>query len=295
MQSIISENSEDINNVDDNNLESSKVTIDNDVNNNEREEAGRKSVVQIIIYILIGLFVAITVIFFIVLKPAKQMTVEYNNCISNFNSKAEEFNKVAETVDVNNISGIANHIDYLPTQDTSYLSVIKSIFNGNSVDKIRKDIETINTFSKNIDEDMLVLKELNCPSKEWVVDRLNAIELISGTEYVSEGNDPNGLLKKEDGGYEECVYFSLSNIKQNEVEGDSIVDKGTDCGGAIEIFKTKEDAEARCEYLAEYDNTILYSGSYAIVGTMVVRVSYILTNEQQYYITDLIVSAFTAK
>lgn len=293
MQNIINENNDDINNVDDNYLKSNKMTNEADVNNNDRKVEGRKSKVQIIIFVLLGLFVAIALIFFIVIKPAKQMIVEYNNSILIFNIKAYEFNRVVESVDVNNISGIANYIECLPEQNISCLSAMKSLMNGNSADKISKDIDTIDTFAKNIDEDMLVLKKINCPSKEWVIERLNTIELISGTEYVSEGNDPNGLLKKEGGGYEECVYFSLSNIKQDEVEGDSIVDKGTDCGGAIEIFKTKEDAETRCEYLAEYDNTMLYSGSYAIVGTMVIRVSYILTNEQQYYITDLIVDAFT--
>lgn len=31
----------------------------------------------------------------------------------------------------------------------------------------------------------------------------------------------------------------------------------------------------RCEYLSDYDNTILYSGSYTLLGTMAIRASYL--------------------
>ena len=54
-----------------------------------------------------------------------------------------------------------------------------------------------------------------------------------------------------------------------------------------------QDAEARCEYLSGFDNTILYTGSYAIVGTMVIRISYAYTDEAQYEMTDRIAKAFT--
>ena len=49
----------------------------------------------------------------------------------------------------------------------------------------------------------------------------------------------------------------------------------------------------RVSYLAGFDNTILYSGSYAIVGTMVIRTSYLLTDEEQYNLTDAITRAVT--
>ena len=51
---------------------------------------------------------------------------------------------------------------------------------------------------------------------------------------------------------------------------------------------------ARCEYLSDYDNTILYSGSYALLGTMVIRVSHLLDNKGQYDITSEIVEALTS-
>lgn len=49
----------------------------------------------------------------------------------------------------------------------------------------------------------------------------------------------------------------------------------------------------RCEYLKQFDDTMLYTGFYSIVGTMVVRTSYVLTDEQQYTLNDYIVQQFT--
>ncbi len=48
-----------------------------------------------------------------------------------------------------------------------------------------------------------------------------------------------------------------------------------------------------CEYLHGFDNTILYTGSYAIVGTMVIRISYIYTTEEQYEMTNRITKELT--
>ena len=87
---------------------------------------------------------------------------------------------------------------------------------------------------------------------------------------MTSDNDPNGLLHQENGGYTACIYFTSTGI---ETAGDSPVSKGTDGGGAVEVYSTVQDAEARCEYLSGFDNTILYTGSYAIVGTMVIRIS----------------------
>ena len=62
----------------------------------------------------------------------------------------------------------------------------------------------------------------------------------------------------------------------------------------MEIYNTLEEARARCEYLSGFDGTILYSGSYAILGTMVIRTSYKLTNEQQLAFTRMITEKLTA-
>ena len=119
------------------------------------------------------------------------------------------------------------------------------------------------------------------------------VEGITGFQQVTEVLNPDGLLGKE-GGYSACVYFTHNAINQSEVPGNNIVAKGTDAGGAVEIYPTLADAQARVEYLAGFDDTILYSGSYAIVGTMVIRTSYKFSDEYQLFLTNAITMALTS-
>ncbi len=89
------------------------------------------------------------------------------------------------------------------------------------------------------------------------------------------------------------MYFSIAGINQDDLECADVVAKGTDCGGAIEVFENEEDALIRCEYLSQFDNTLMYSGSFAIIGTMVIMTSYILLNEQQTELTSKITEIVT--
>lgn len=152
------------------------------------------------------------------------------------------------------------------------------------------DIRTIVDLSDYLTENIRILEQITAPSKAWVAERLQNVDDILEIQAVTPDNDPNGLLNKEDGGYTACIYFTSTGIN---VDGDSPVSKGTDGGGAIEVYGTLEDAEARCEYLHGFDNTILYTGSYAIVGTMVIRISYIYTTEEQYEMTNRITKELT--
>lgn len=45
--------------------------------------------------------------------------------------------------------------------------------------------------------------------------------------------------------------------------------------------------------ITKWKRTVLSSGSYAIVGTMVIRISYQYTEEMQYEMTDRITQEFT--
>lgn len=58
---------------------------------------------------------------------------------------------------------------------------------------------------------------------------------------------------------------------------------------------TLAQTQAPCDYLGSFDETILYTGSYAMVGTMVVRTSYLLTGGVQYALTDEIIHALTTE
>lgn len=108
---------------------------------------------------------------------------------------------------------------------------------------------------------------------------------------VTEDNDPNGNLNKA-GGYTSTVYFESSNVNQAEVYGTDLIDRGTDAGGAIEVYANSDDAERRNTYLATYDGTILASGSHEVLGTIVIRTSNELTATQQKQLTDAIKTAF---
>ena len=138
----------------------------------------------------------------------------------------------------------------------------------------------------------LMALQIENPNKEWVMDRLLEIDDIVQREAVTKEKDPNGLLSL-DGGYTSCIYFTTTSVKPGSVKGMGPVEKGVDGGGAIEVYATIEDAKCRCDYLGKYDGTLLYSGSYAILGTMVIRTSYQLDNEEQIELTNKIMQVFT--
>jgi hypothetical protein len=141
-----------------------------------------------------------------------------------------------------------------------------------------------------MEDDLEVVAQITNPTADWVVQRLTDVEQITEMAVASEDNDPGHLLGK-DGGYTSCVYFNISDIEL--MDGETVLEKGTDAGGAIEVYATVRDAEARCDYLAGFDGTLMYSGSYAIVGTMVIRTSYILDGTDQLELTNEITQSFT--
>lgn len=133
---------------------------------------------------------------------------------------------------------------------------------------------------------VLQMKQITNPNEDFVIQRLKGIPNISGYQAVTEDHDPNGNLKKQ-GGYTSTVYFSTPLIDQSSVYGNDIVDKGTECGGAIEVYASEEDAEKRDSYLASFDGAgMLNSGSHKVLGTIVIRTSTKLTATQQNEFTN---------
>lgn len=126
------------------------------------------------------------------------------------------------------------------------------------------------------------LKQVTAPTEGFVIERIQAVEGITGVSAVTEDNDRNGNLGKQ-GGYTAQVFFTYNLVNQSDLsfEGDSIIEKGTDGGGSIEVYSTVEDAENRNTYLGAFDVGILASGSHRVVGTMIVRTSDELTASQQ--------------
>ena len=240
---------------------------------------------------IIGIAV-IGMLFAKVIIPAQNATKKYNIAVKEYNNGAEKYNEAAEKASLDNIDGLPTKADTLGSVSESYFAVIKSLLNGNSKAKIKKDISKLEEMSKMLAENAKVAEQVTVPEEVWLINRLQSVDGIKDIVPVTKDNDPNGMLNKEDG-YVSCVYFSYDKVNNSSVPGENVIDKGTDCGGAVEIYGTLQAAQNRVSYLAGFDNTILYSGSYAIVGTMVIRTSYLLTDEEQYNLTDVITRAVT--
>lgn len=217
---------------------------------------------------------------------------EYNAAVENYNVVAEEYKKVQEITSLENIAGLpkVNGPKVCLDDNIEFADFLESSL---SRDTIVRDTAKIVEETNDLLYALILAQQITNPDEEWVVTRLKSIDDIVDIQAVTEDHDPNQLLNV-DGGYTSCVYFSANGIQQGSVKGATIIDKGTDAGGSVEVYKTVTDAQNRCEYLGQFDNTLLYSGSYAILGTIVIRTSYLLTNEQQVELTNKITAAFTA-
>ncbi len=151
-------------------------------------------------------------------------------------------------------------------------------------------IKELNEIFTVLDMSIKQFKQLNNPKEEFVIERLKTIDEITYVQAVTEDNDPNGKLNKA-GGYTATVYFESKNINQSEIYGSNLIDKGTNAGGSIEVYANEEDAIKRNEYLAIFDGGIFSSGSHRVVGTMVIRISNLLTASQQKNLEEKIFNA----
>ncbi len=133
---------------------------------------------------------------------------------------------------------------------------------------------------------------VNVPTEAYVIRCLQSIPEITGISAVTEETDPMDNLNKP-GWYVAHVYFSVSLIDQTEVYGDSLIDKGTEAGGSIEVYTCTEDAINREKYLAGFDGSVLASGSHTVLGTCVVRTSDKLTATQQKDLEAKLIAALT--
>ena len=210
----------------------------------------------------------------------------YASLLNQYEVVADAYNSLLNKTACDYIRDIPTSVEQIeieiPTSISNNYDEIKYI---ESLDNIYKHIKEIAPYCT-------LLEQITAPDQKWVEERLNEVKSITGYMGVSKNNDPNNLLDKK-GGYSSCLYFTSKYIDPKTIEGSDIVAKGTDAGGAIEIYPDLESAKARCEYLSQFDNTLLYSGSYVIVGTMVVRTSYKLSDKEQVNMTDDIIKALT--
>ncbi len=142
------------------------------------------------------------------------------------------------------------------------------------------EITTIKKDKKELEDSVKQFKQLSNPKEDFIIARLKELETIDEIAPATEDNDPNGNLNKQ-GGYTSQIYFSTPTlVDQSQFDGD-VIEKGTDSGGSIEIYRTVKDAKRREEYLSNFDGGAFASGSHTVVGTVLVRTSDKLTASQQ--------------
>lgn len=155
-----------------------------------------------------------------------------------------------------------------------------------------KALQELSKHKDNLEKSIKQYALVNNPKEKYVIKCLKKVKAISGISAATEKNDPNGNLHKP-GGYTSQVYFSCKWVDQSQFTEKTIIDKGTDCGGSIEVYKTPEEAKERNDYLAGYDGGILASGSHKVVGTVVVRTSDELTASKQKKLEKAIIKQLT--
>lgn len=159
------------------------------------------------------------------------------------------------------------------------------------------ELTAISTAYTNLENRKKQYKQVTNPSEEFVLQRILTVDDVVDARAVTEDQDPNGNLHKS-GGYTSTVYFESKNVDQSDVYvsgeySDVLIDKGTDAGGAIEVYEKVEDAEKRRDYLASYDGSIFANGTHTVVGTVLVRTSNKLTATQQKELEQKVIDALT--
>lgn len=129
------------------------------------------------------------------------------------------------------------------------------------------------------------------PTEEHIINCLQETPNVLGVAPVTEDNDPNDGLQKEDG-YYSAVYFFVNLIDPDTIYGDTLIDKGTDAGGCVEAYRNVEDAIARDSYLSKLDKfKLLNPGSHSVFENLVIRTSKHLSQAQQIQLEKNIVAA----
>lgn len=225
-----------------------------------------------------------------------ELTIEatraYNEAVGVWNANVTEYNEAVQLTSIANVEGLPSSLELLSVASEDFEDNAEVARGTYRKEQIATDTETVLDMAKQVAQAVTLVKQITAPAGDWVMERLNTVESITEAQAVTETQNPDGLLGKE-GGYSSCIYFTVADASPDEVPGNSVVAKGADAGGAVEVYPSLADAEARVQYLAGLDGTVLYSGSYAIVGTMVIRTSYKLSDAQQLDLTNAVTTAFT--
>lgn len=271
--------------------------------------------------IIVAVIVVIAVIvgslgaYFGYFKPHKEAVEAYNVVVSDIQEKNDqldgEIKKLQELVDnedkpldettidtakeaLKNAGASKIVIGEMPKATKDILSRTKEL--STPVD-YSDELTSLSTAYTNLENSKKQYKQVVNPSEEFVMQRILTVDDVADARAVTEDQDPNGNLHKA-GGYTSTIYFESKTVNQSDVYvsgeyADVLIDKGTDAGGAIEVYKNVEDAEKRRDYLATYDGTIFANGTHTVIGTVLVRASNELTATQQKELEQKVIDALT--
>lgn len=154
-------------------------------------------------------------------------------------------------------------------------------------------LEKFATNKVNLENSIKQYALVDAPDESYIIICLGKVPNVVDISAVTEDKDPNGNLNKA-GGYTAQVYFSSDLVNQSDVSGTTVIEKGTDCGGSIEVYASAEEAQNRNDYLGGFDGSIFASGSHTVIGTVLVRTSDKLTASRQKEMEANIISLLTS-
>lgn len=267
--------------------------------------------VVVVIAVIVGSLGA----YFGYFKPHKEAVAAYNVVVSDIQEKSDqldgEIKKLQELVDnedkpldettidtakeaLKNAGASKIVIGEMPKATKDILSRTKEL--STPVD-YSDELTSLSTAYTNLENSKKQYKQVVNPSEEFVMQRILTVDDVADARAVTEDQDPNGNLHKA-GGYTSTIYFESKTVNQSDVYvsgeyADVLIDKGTDAGGAIEVYENVEDAEKRRDYLATFDGTIFANGTHTVIGTVLVRTSNELTATQQKELEQKVIDALT--
>ena len=267
--------------------------------------------VVVVIAVIVGSLGA----YFGYFKPHKEAVEAYNVVVSDIQEKNDQLDgkikKLQELVDnedkpldettidtakeaLKNAGASKIVIGEMPKATKDILSRTKEL--STPVD-YSDELTSLSTAYTNLENSKKQYKQVVNPSEEFVMQRILTVDDVADARAVTEDQDPNGNLHKA-GGYTSTIYFESKTVNQSDVYvsgeyADVLIDKGTDAGGAIEVYENVEDAEKRRDYLATFDGTIFANGTHTVIGTVLVRTSNELTATQQKELEQKVIDALT--
>lgn len=274
-----------------------------------------KLIIIVAVVVVIAVIVGSLGAYFGYFKPHKEAVEAYNVVVSDIQEKNDqldgEIKKLQELVDnedkpldettidtakeaLKNAGASKIVIGEMPKATKDILSRTKEL--STPVD-YSDELTSLSTAYTNLENSKKQYKQVVNPSEEFVMQRILTVDDVADARAVTEDQDPNGNLHKA-GGYTSTIYFESKTVNQSDVYvsgeyADVLIDKGTDAGGAIEVYENVEDAEKRRDYLATYDGTIFANGTHTVIGTVLVRTSNELTATQQKELEQKVIDALT--